>query len=413
MTREPISVSGSYCHVRSLQSVTPVMTALERGMPHPIRIAFCITELDPGGAERALVRLACGLPRSNWECRVYCLGPPAALVAPLRAAGISVVCLNARGVRDFGVVERLAGELRQFQPALLQTFLFHANFLGRLAGWAAGVPVIVAGIRVAQQHLRWRLWLDRATDYLVTRHVCVSEDVARFSEQTGGLPGRKLVVIPNGVDVEMHALADPLELAEFGIPPGSRCFLYVGRLDPQKGIFNLLKAMRQIGPQHRDVHLLLAGTGPQRGEIESWIANEGLGARIHLVGWRDDVPRLLRSADCLVLPSQWEGLPNVVLEAMAAALPVIATSVEGISTLVQPGKTGLLVPPGNPTELARAMDGFLTNPEGVRSWGVAGQRFVSAHFTWSRMIERYAQLYVELIMNSALRREFCDSPGET
>jgi starch synthase (maltosyl-transferring) len=182
-------------------------------------------------------------------------------------------------------------------------------------------------------------------------------------------------------------------LREFGIPPESRTFLYVGRLDRQKGLPFLLEAWAPVAARYRGVHLLLVGEGPERGALETQIARLGLAASVHLSGWREEIPELLRAADCFVLPSLWEGMPNVVLEAMAAGLPVIATRVEGTAEVIQAGETGWLVAPGAPGALTAAMEQFLDDPIAARSMGERGQRRVRAEYTWEQMVRRYEWLY--------------------
>ena len=183
-----------------------------------VRVAFCITELDPGGAERALFEIVTRLDPAQWEVRVYCLGPETALSRQLQERGIATVCFGVRRWYQVGVLFRLTQQLREFRPAVLQTFLFHANILGRLAGWWAGVPVILSGLRVAERGKRWHLWLDRWTNRLVRLNVCVSEGVRQFAISPGGLKEQKLRVIPNGVDAERFASAEPVDLSRFGIP---------------------------------------------------------------------------------------------------------------------------------------------------------------------------------------------------
>lgn len=363
----------------------------------PIRVAFCITDLDPGGAERALVQLVTRLDRKRWLPALYCLSAPGPLVEPLQAAGIPVACLGARHAGHLGVILRLRRELCRFQPELLQTFLFHANFAGRIAGRLAGVPHLVAGIRVAEKRGRMHLWLDRLTNGLVERNVCVSQAVADFSMRVAGLRPEKVVVIPNGVDLSAFADVPPADLTPFEIPPGSRVLIAVGRLDPQKGLEFLLDAMPQIVSQDHRVHLLLVGTGPLRPAIERWIGGKGLAGNVHLAGWRADVPSLLRASHALVLASLWEGMPNAVLEAMAAGLPVVATCVEGTTELVRDRETGRLVAPGSAGELALAITEILQNPGRAAAMGQAGQNRVRAEFSWEKAVARYDALYASLL----------------
>ncbi len=363
----------------------------------PTRIAFCITDLDAGGAERALVQIVTRLDRGRFEPFVFCLSGEGELARPLREAGIAVVCLGARKRHGLSVVWRLSRLLSKLRPTILQTFLFHANIAGRLAGKAARVPIIVSGIRVAEKRGSLRLWIDRATDWMVSRHVCVSQDVAAFSASRGGLPIGKIQVIPNGVDASVFADAAPANLEHLGIPPGSRTLLFVGRLDPQKGPFVLMAAARELLPRHNDLQVLLVGDGPLAENLQKWIAKENLSDRIHLAGRRNDVPSLMRAAEIFVLPSLWEGLPNVVLEAMAAGIPVVASRVEGVSDLLVDDRTGLIVAPNSAPDLVEAIGRLLNDPQHSHQMGHSAQHFVHTEFAWDEVVAKYTALYRELL----------------
>ncbi len=373
-----------------------VVNLSDRSLPEHVelrRVALCITELDSGGAERQFVQLATGLDPTRFEPQVICLAGPGPLVAPLEAAGVPVTCLNARGPRDIGVFGRLRRHLRRTRPDLLQTFLFHANLVGRIAGRAAGVPVIVSGIRVAERRGRWRLRLDRWTDRLVDRHVCVSRAVAEFSATAGGLPRRKLVVIPNGVDAERFAAARPADLTEFGIPAGSRTILFVGRLDPQKDPLRLLAAFRLVAEHAADAHLLVVGDGVLGDELRRRAADE---PRVRFAGWREDVPELMAAAACLALPSRWEGMPNVVLEAMAAGLPVVAAPAEGVAELLEGRPTGRIVRSEGAEPFADAIRSLLDSPTGTDAV-VESQLHVFQEHAFSGVVGRYESLYRDLL----------------
>ncbi len=362
----------------------------------PIRIAFCITDLDVGGAERMFVELVTRLDRLRWDPRVYCLSGPGALVARLQAAEIPVICFGAKNVRHLGVISRLAAELKSFSPALVQCFLFHANFVGRLAAWRAGVPRVVCGIRVAERRSRVPLWLDRLTQGLVDHNVCVSQAVAEFSIRLSGLKPSKISVIPNAVDFERFANAVAVDRSSLGLS-AAPLVLFVGRLDPQKAPFNLLEAFAHLLERHPDWQLLFVGDGSLRVSMDDWGAKRGVGNRIRIVGWRPDVPELLKAADLLALPSLWEGMPNIVLEAMAAGLPVVVSRVEGTEELIRDGETGLLVTPGSATELERQIESILTSPELSSRVRSAAQLAVQKLFTMDRMVSAYEQLYARLV----------------
>ncbi|NUQ65657.1 MAG: glycosyltransferase, partial [Pirellulales bacterium] len=204
-------------------------------------VALCITDLDVGGAERALVDLAVRLDLGRFAPVVYCLGPrpvfeEASCVPALEQAGIEVHCFGAtRRVDLVSVVRGLGRSFADRRPDLVQCFLFHANLAGRLAARKAGIRPVLAGIRVAERQQRWHLWADRLTSRLVDRYVCVSQSVADFSVREAGLPETKIHIIPNGIDVSSYLASHPADLTQFGIQPARRVVTYVGRLDPQKG----------------------------------------------------------------------------------------------------------------------------------------------------------------------------------
>jgi starch synthase (maltosyl-transferring) len=280
---------------------------------------------------------------------------------------------------------------------LVQSFLFHANVAARLASLLAGHPWLIGGLRVAERQRRWHLKLDRLTSWLSTGSVCVSEGVRRFSIEVGRLDPDRLVVIPNGVDPAPFDRAEPIDRASIGVPPDAFLTLYVGRLDPQKGLNILLDAAAKLIPTRPDWHLVLVGDGPERGSLKCRIeADPLLKGRIHRLGRRDDVPGLLKAADLLVLPSLWEGMPNVVLEAMAARLAVVGTSVEGTEDLVVPGQTGWLVAPGNVEELTLALL-EAADPSRLRIYGQAARNRVEAAFTPGRVVEAYERLWAGVL----------------
>lgn len=366
-------------------------------------IALVITDLNVGGAEKALTSLATRLSPSRWRVGVFCLGDEGPLAELIRAAGLPCECL-AVGRRDpMDAITRLAASLRRFGPDLIQSFLFHANIAARFASLSIGPPrpAVLGGIRVAEPR-RWHLVLDRWTSRLVDAEVCVSRGVLEYSRDAGRLDPSRLVIIPNGIDPSPFDAATPVARSSIGIPDDAHLALYVGRLDPQKGLFDLLAAAETVIARRPNWHLALAGDGPDRDRlIEHVEARPSLRDRIHWLGRRDDVPGLLKSADVLVLPSHWEGMPNVVLEAMAAKVPVVATAVEGTVDLVIPGETGWLVPPRVPTTLAQALDEAAADPARRRQFGEAGRLRVEREFSHDAVVAAYERLWTEI-----LRRRF-------
>ncbi len=363
----------------------------------PIPIAFCITGLQPGGAERALVQIVKRLNRARWAPVVYSLTGAGPLVDELQKAGVPTVLLQARSPWDLRIIWRLARKLKSQRPVLLQSFLFHANLAGRFAARLAGIKHIVSGIRVSEKRKNGYLFLDRWTNRLVDLNICVSQSVADFSIQQGKLSESKVSVIPNGVDFEFFDAAEELDLSPWGIPAEAKVILFVGRLDPQKAPGNLLTAFGEIAEQASDFHLLFIGDGPLRGELEENASRLSCSSRIHFAGWQSQVPQLMKAASCLVLPSLWEGMPNVVLEAMAAGLPVISTKVDGVSELIQDGKQGTLVACDSSKEIQDALFDFYSRPAEYRAMSRDAQGVVNKEFTWDSIAQKYEQVYENLL----------------
>jgi len=256
----------------------------------------------------------------------------------------------------------------------------------------------VGGLRVAEREKSWHLILDRLTASLTTGSVCVSQGVLRFSRDVARLNPARLTVIPNGIDPRPFNGATRLSRAEIGVPENAHLALYVGRLDRQKGLSDLLDAAERVIDDRPGWHLALAGDGPTRDWLVAQINDRRrLQGRVHWLGSRDDVPALLKSADVLIHPSLWEGMPNAVLEAMAASRPVIGTAVEGTEDLIVPGQTGWLVPPSNVVALTKALLEAADSPECCLRYGEAGRQRVEREFSLERTLAAYENLWARVL----------------
>jgi glycosyltransferase involved in cell wall biosynthesis len=368
----------------------------------PWRIAFVITELEVGGAERCLTNLVLGLDRRRFTPIVYSLWPRpegehCELVHQLESAGIPVHFVGLRLPRHLRKGSRQLNRLlAETRPHLLQSFLFHANVIGAISGWRTKVPHIVQGIRVADRSA-WRMMLERATSTLVERIVCVSDSVAVMARDEARLPAEKLCVIPNGIDVDSYTNIAPIDLASLGVPPGRRVMVCVGRLHRQKGIDWLLKNMPAILSEFSDVDLLVVGQGSEEAAFKNLAAQSGITERVHFLGWRPDVPAILKSSSLLLLPSRWEGMPNAVLEAMALKLPVVASRVEGVTELLGSEAEKQTVAFGDDQNLVRTIASILRDPAGASEFGKQNHARILEEFSLQSMIAAYEKLYGELL----------------
>lgn len=369
-------------------------------LKRPLRVAYCITELEPGGAERALVELVTRLDRRRFEPAVYVLAArPAAprdvLARRLDEAGIPLHFLDARYAWQAPrVIARLADEWRRYAPDVVHSYLFHANIVARLAATRMRVPRTICGIRVAEHRARWHRRLDRWTQRRVSKFVCVSQSVADFSRDVTGLDASKLVVIPNGVDVAKLTARASREPSELGLPSGRRFLVCVGRLDEQKGVDRLVDVAPRLLAELPEHDLVLVGDGPRRGEIERRVASERLSSRVHLMGWRDDAVDFIAAADLLLLPSRWEGMPNVVLEAMALRRPVVASDVEGVREVLGAYAGPQVAPRDDMNAFVGATIALARQLTATAEIGAANHARACADFSWERVVDRHAALYL-------------------
>ena len=368
-------------------------------MNGPIRIAFVITELEVGGAERCLVNVATGLDRERFEPIVYSLDSRPArdrdsLVLRLEQADIPVRFVGVSSSWQILLaIRRLGKLLAEQQPHIVQTFLFHANVVGTLAATRRRPrPYIVNGVRVADPS-GWRQRLERWMSRRAEKIVCVSQSVAEYCSGHGRLPRQKLVVIPNGIDLEQYPATSAADLTQFGVPADPQVIVSVGRLHAQKGIDWMLQVAPRILSGLPSHDLLLVGDGPERGALQDLAASLGVADRVHFAGWRPDVPEILAASALLVLPSRWEGMPNVVLEAMATGLPVVCTQAAGVEELLGPLSDGQTVAVGDAEGFVETVLRLAGNPIEAQKVGRKNRQRAGEHFSLAAMTAAYEQLY--------------------
>lgn len=372
-----------------------------------IKVALCITELEWGGAERCLARLATEVRRDRFEPTVYCLAPSpqgeATCLAPLEEAGITVYCLGGKTKWHFPLVlRRLSAIFKKNRPDVVQSFLFHANFMAAAAAHRAGIRPVISGIRVAERRSNIPLWANRYTDRWVDRYVCVSHAVAEFYKAKTHISPDKLLVIPNGIDLEGYPAsnAPPIDLSPLGISPQRRLACFVGRLEPQKGVQWLVETARQWLEKTPGCDLLIVGEGPQRKLLESITQSINIGSRVHFAGWRADVLQILARCELLVLPSAWEGMPNVVMEAMSSGLPVVACDVEGVRELLGPATEPQMVAHGDTAALVAKITALVNDAELARRLGDENRCRIKSHFSLASMVRAYEGLWESLVENT-------------
>jgi starch synthase (maltosyl-transferring) len=370
-----------------------------------MRIDLITTELSVGGAERCLTEVALAISRAGGRVRVVSLMPePSAersdLVERLARERVPVVFLNAcRWMDAPRVIRRLDGLLRDDRPEVVQTFLFHANALALRRAQAHGVSVTVGGLRVADPS-RWRIWCERGPLRAASAVIAVSHDVAVWAEQRMGLASERVVVIPNGIDLDRWQGIVPQDWASVGLKPDLKMALWVGRLEPQKGVDWLCAAAKPLLDAFPNLGLAIVGDGSCRAAVETHCRNLPAG-RCAVLGWRADVDRWLKAAHLLLSTSRYEGMPNALLEAIAAGLPIVATPAQGVRELLAgPGEAGL-VPFGDTPGLLLRVGQVLGNEPWIGLSLQQQKRRIEETYSLAAMTQAYEQTYGRLLGRSS------------
>jgi len=373
-----------------------------------VHILYVITDLEVGGVPLHLRRLVGAVRDRGYRTTVVSLAPLGPVGDQLRLDGVTTHSCEGRGGRDFRVIARLAELMRLERPDIVHALLFHANFAARRAAKKAGIPRdrVLCEIQTVEIERRWHLWVDRFTHRGARLTIGNSPSVIDHLSARARIPRDRLRLVRGGIDAKRLADAPSLGRAVLPAPMGAKLLLWTGRLDPIKGLSTLLEACARLDPAV-DAHLLLAGDGPLRGELERQANDLGIERRTHFLGVRRDVPSLLTAVDLFVFPSLTEGLPNALLEAMAAGVPVVTTDAPGCRDLVEDGRTGLVVPCRDASGLADAIGALLRDPKRAARLSVAAKQEVSEHWHIEGTYAAYAELYREV---AGGRRHGAESP---
>lgn len=366
-----------------------------------------------GGGERYLELLCEHLDPSRF--RPVLIAPePGSFVSRMQARGEDVRVVHLEPLLNPFALMRLVRILADEQVTILQTHGARANFYGRVAGWLAGVPVVISTVHnsIADYEVnRLKRWIYsaalRITLPWVKRIICVSDAVRRDVVQDDPAAAGLTETVHNGVDRLMFQ--KPVDRTrvrrEFGLTDGP-LLVMVARLTQPKGHGDLIEALALLRDRWPQLQCVCVGDGELKEPLAALAAERGLSSMCRFVGARDDVMEFYAAADVVVLPSHSEGFPFVILEALAMGKPVIATRVNGVPEVIEHMKTGLLVNPRDVDGLASAIESLLKHPERAMQLGNAGRALVQTQFTVDRMVEKTVAVF-----DTALCVEGFDAPS--
>lgn len=360
-----------------------------------MKIVQIIETADPGGAESVLVALAQGMRAGHESAGVTLLEGWTSHT--LREAGIPVEVMPLKRAFDLGWALRFARYLREQRADVVHAHEFAASCYATLGAKLAGVPLVctIHGKNYWPERYYRRAAFRRVIGS-ASAFIAVSDDLRAFASRVLGVDPARLRVIHNGVDARKYAHDHEMRVrmrAHLGLADTTEAILAVGELSAVKGHEVLVRAAASLARAGRNLHVLIAGEGGERERLRELAVQLGIGERLHLLGFRRDVPALLAAADVFAMPSFSEGMPLAMIEAMASAVPIVASEVGGIPSLVTHRSHGLLARAGDADAFAGAMRTLLDDPIARRVYTDAAHRRFLNHFSLDSMLENHRNLY--------------------
>jgi glycosyltransferase involved in cell wall biosynthesis len=395
-------VTPASAHLNSAEQSQTASSANRR------RVFFLVDSFLLGGTETQAVELARRLDPARYDVIVGCLRQEGPLLMRLENTPVRVTQVEmAKGIDSPSgmlAILKLARFLRRQQIDIMHAHDLWSNMIGMSAAILARVPVRITSQRDLSHDAWYKSYRRRVLRFLQAKSSAVLTNAEAIREgliREDGLSPEKVKVVHNGVDLERFQSIRPNREALFPASPGKTLIVLVGNMNSDvKGHPYLIEAAREIVRDFPAAQFVLVGDGPKRTEYETQVAALGLCENFVFMGRRTDVPEILACCEVAVLPSLAEGLPNAVLEYLAAGLPVVATGLGGNVEVIQNGVNGLLIPPKDPQALAAALTRLLEDEKFRRNLGASGRRHVAENFSFVRLVREVDNLYTGLLQSA-------------
>jgi glycosyltransferase involved in cell wall biosynthesis len=381
---------------------TPTQTEL------PIILHTRVVTGQGGGPEKTILNSPRFLPPLGYRAICAYLRPTGddgfqAIRDRARGWQAPLVEIDDRGPLDFSVFRRCLQICREHNVAIWHGHDYKSNLIGLWVRryWPMRLVTTLHGWVKFTYKTPLYYAIDRWCLRYYEKIICVSDDLLQTCLRWG-LPASRCIYIENAIDTQQFRRLQSCKSAKvaLGFDPNKKIVLAVGRLSAEKGFDILLKAVAAL-PQELSCSLLIAGEGDDRARLEGVIKELGIGDRVHLLGFRSDTTALYEAADVFALSSYREGLPNVVLEAMAMQTPLIATRVAGVPKLISDGENGLLLEPGDATALTAGLAKLLGSDELRERLANSARETVERKFSFQRRMERVAGVYHDVLARQA------------
>lgn len=373
-----------------------------------LRILHVISGLKVGGAEMMLHRLILSQSQGEYQHVVAALDPLGEMRERFQQSGVELFIFDFKRAPVKELL-RLTALIRRLKPAIVQTWLYHADLLGGIAARLAGCKRVIWGIRTTDvskggsRATALVRWLCARLSYWVPHTIVCAAEAARRVHADLGYCARRMVVVPNGFDM-MHLQAERAEVAALrrycGFGPQALVIGTLGRFNPAKDQRNFVRAAGMLAPVYSHARFLLVGRDCDEGNevLAEWIAATGYANRFVLLGERSDVPVCLAAMDVFTLPSRTEGFPNVLAEAMAMGRPCVTTDVGDAAVVL--GCCGVIVQPEDSTALAQGLTRMLSlTPQQQKELGSTGRVRIAGEFSMARIAELFAAVYQDVLKN--------------
>jgi len=357
-----------------------------------IKVIHCIPTLQFGGAERLLVDFARYHDREKIELIVVSLVRGGGFEDEIIDSGVRYIALEKKSWWGLEMVFKLWRLFLKEKPDVVHTHLFGADAWGKIAAWFARVPVIVS-----TEHNTWfdESWFRHKVKGVLAKFsnciIVISQAVKRYANKIEGVDDAKMILISNGVDVENFVKLKSVSFEKTKVVR----FVSIGRLEKQKGFDVLFSAFAKI----RDLpwELTVVGNGSLLGDLEDQVQMLGLKEKVSFYGTTDEIPKVLQDHHAFVLASRWEGQGIVIMEAMAAAKPVIVSKVGGIVELVDQGKTGFMFESEDTNMLAEQLRYVMLDPVSTLKVGQNAREYALQNFDVKNIVKKYQLLYLSLL----------------
>lgn len=380
--------------------------------PDRIRVLYVIEDTVFGGGERGFGQLAAGLNRDRFKTHLAA-HPGGRLETLARSHDIPFFPLDMSRKFNLKTISKLSNLLRAREIQIIHSMGSRSDFYARVAGHQANVPAIVStmamlieGYDIGAIRKLIYGWVDGLTEKWTDQFIAVSNALEKMLVEDHGIPRSKVRTIYNGVELGRYSNDKGPDLSireKLGIPPDAPVVGMIGRFVYQKGYGTFIEAASRIVKSFPEARYLMVGDGPLKADMENLSGKLNFTGRCIFAGEQSDIPNLLSIMDIVVQPSIIEGLPRVIIEAMAMARPIVASDIPGIREQIENGRTGLLVPPGDPGALAEAVLTLLKDKIRAENLGSAARKSAEQRFDLTRQLALYEEMYLEVLAKKGLR----------